>query len=230
MYSLTAPLSEEFDNKDKDLIISYSVKHEQNLECGGAYLKLVKSGYDPKTFGGNTPYNVMFGPDLCGTTRKTHAIFNYKDTNLENKKHISGGFDDAMHRYTLIVHPDNTYEVLLDQEKIESGSLEEDYSFLSPKTIPDPDAKKPEDWVNEPLIADPDDVKPEGYDDIPAKIPDPDSVKPEDWDEEEDGEWETPLVRSTYDFLCIILYLPLNIYSLRLVLIAFFFFYFSLAD
>ena len=39
-YSLTAPLSSPFDNKDKDLIISYTVKHEQNLDCGGAYIKV----------------------------------------------------------------------------------------------------------------------------------------------------------------------------------------------
>lgn len=39
-YSLTAPLSSEFNNKGKDLIISYTVKHEQNIDCGGAYLKV----------------------------------------------------------------------------------------------------------------------------------------------------------------------------------------------
>ena len=39
-YSLTAPLSAEFNNKDKDLIISYTVKHEQNIDCGGAYIKV----------------------------------------------------------------------------------------------------------------------------------------------------------------------------------------------
>merc|ERR1739844_52787 len=36
--------------------------------------------------------------------------------------------------------------------------------------------------------------KPEGYDDIPAEIPDPDVAKPEDWDDEDDGEWEPPMI------------------------------------
>ena len=36
--------------------------------------------------------------------------------------------------------------------------------------------------------------KPEGYDDITAEIPDPDAEKPEDWDDEDDGEWEPPMV------------------------------------
>merc|ERR1712060_847410 len=43
-------------------------------------------------------------------------------------------------------------------------------------------------------IDDPEDKKPEGYDDIPSQIPDPDATKPDDWDDEDDGEWEAPLI------------------------------------
>jgi len=50
------------------------------------------------------------------------------------------------HFYTLIVRPDNTYEVLIDNEKVESGNLEDDWDFLAPKKIKDPSATKPEDW------------------------------------------------------------------------------------
>jgi calreticulin len=72
----------------------------------------------------------------------------------------------------LIVQPDNTYEVLIDNEKVESGSLEEDWDFLPPKTIKDPEAKKPEDWDERATIPDPDDKKPEDFD-KPEHIPDP---------------------------------------------------------
>lgn len=48
--------------------------------------------------------------------------------------------------YTLIVRPDQTYEVLIDNESKEKGSLFEDWDMLPPKEIADPDAKKPEDW------------------------------------------------------------------------------------
>lgn len=48
--------------------------------------------------------------------------------------------------YTLIVNPDNTYEVQIDGEKAESGDLESDWDMLPAKKIKDPDAKKPEDW------------------------------------------------------------------------------------
>lgn len=39
------------------------------------------------------------------------------------------------HLYTLVVKPDNTYEVLIDNEKVESGELEADWDFLPPKMI-----------------------------------------------------------------------------------------------
>lgn len=44
--------------------------------------------------------------------------------------------DDVFtHLYTLIVRPDNTYEVKIDNEKVESGELETDWDFLPPKKI-----------------------------------------------------------------------------------------------
>lgn len=63
--------------------------------------------------------------------------------------------------YTLIVNPDNTYEVKIDNKKVESGNLEDDWDFLPPKKIKDPEAKKPEDWDDREKIPDPDDKKPE---------------------------------------------------------------------
>ena len=44
--------------------------------------------------------------------------------------------DDVFtHLYTLVVKPDNTYEVKIDNEKVESGKLEDDWDFLPPKKI-----------------------------------------------------------------------------------------------
>lgn len=194
-YSLTAPLDAEVSNKGKDLVVSYTVKHEQNLDCGGAYIKLLPPGFDQKSFGGDTPYSIMFGPDVCGTsTRKTHAIFTYKGENLLTKKSIRCETDNLSHRYTFIVHPDNTYEVKIDGAKVEGGSLFEDWDFLPAKEIKDPEQSKPSDWVDDAKIPDPEAVKPDGWDDVPASIPDPDAEMPEDWDVEEDGEWEAPTI------------------------------------
>merc|ERR1712154_216702 len=80
-----------------------------------------------------------------------------------------------------------------DNEKAESGSLEEDWDMLPPKKIKDPEAKKPEDWVDNAKMDDPEDSKPEDWD-KPEHIADPDATKPDDWDDEMDGEWEPPQI------------------------------------
>jgi len=194
-YSISAPLGTEVRNEGKDLVLGYTVRFDQKIDCGGAYIKLLPPGFDQKKFGGDTPYSVMFGPDVCGTsTRKTHAIFTYKGKNLLTKKSIRCETDNLSHRYTLVVKADNTYEVHIDGAKAESGSLYDDWDFLPPKMIKDPAAKKPSDWVDEAEIPDPSDVKPADWDNVPAKIPDPNAQKPEDWSDEEDGEWEAPQI------------------------------------
>ena len=93
----------------------------------------------------------------------------------------------------MVLKPDNTYEVLIDNEKVESGDLEQDWDFLPPKKIKDPNQSKPADWDDKPTIPDPDDKKPDDWE-TPEHIPDPEASKPEDWDDEMDGEWEAPMV------------------------------------
>ncbi|KAI8800092.1 calreticulin [Cladochytrium replicatum] len=195
-YAISAPFAEEFDNKDKDLVLQFTTKHEQDIDCGGGYIKVLPSSLDPKAFNGDSPYYIMFGSDICGSSKKTHVIITYKGTNHLIKKTILPPHDQLSHLYTLVLKPDQTYEVLIDNKKEESGSLLEDWDLLPAKTIVDPDAKKPEDWEDETTIADPDDKKPEDWEDLPEYISDPDSAKPEDWDDEEDGEWEAPKIKN----------------------------------
>merc|ERR1711881_735039 len=59
--------------------------------------------------------------------------------------------------------------------KVYEGNLKEDWEVLKPKTISDPEDKKPDDWVEE------------------KRISDSEAKKPDDWDDEEDGEWEPPM-------------------------------------
>ena len=47
------------------------------------------SALDQADMHGETPYNIMFGPDICGPgTKKVHVIFSYKGKNLLVKKDI----------------------------------------------------------------------------------------------------------------------------------------------
>merc|ERR1711959_714531 len=192
-YGISA-VTKEFSNKDKPLVVQYSVKHEQGIDCGGAYLKLGPAPFDGKKFHGETVYNVMFGPDICGMTKRTHLIFNYKEKNLLKDKDMRTESDELTHIYTLVVKPDNTFAVSIDGSEVESGKLADGWKFLEPKEIDDPEDKKPADWVDEAEMDDPEDKKPEGYDDIPAKIADPKATKPDDWDDESDGDWEAPQI------------------------------------
>uniref|UniRef100_A0A1L8E8T6 Calreticulin n=1 Tax=Haematobia irritans TaxID=7368 RepID=A0A1L8E8T6_HAEIR len=183
-----------FSNEGKPLVVQFSVKHEQNIDCGGGYVKLFDCSLDQTDMHGESPYEIMFGPDICGPgTKKVHVIFSYKGKNHLINKEIRCKDDVFTHFYTLVVKPDNTYDVLIDNESVQSGNLEEDWDFLPPKKIKDPNAKKPEDWDDKATIPDPDDKKPEDWD-KPQHIPDPDATKPEDWDDEMDGEWEPPMI------------------------------------
>jgi len=192
-YAIGSEIKPTFSNKGKDLVIQFSVKHEQGIDCGGGYLKI-----GPKTelteFHGETQYNLMFGPDICGSTKRTHLILNYKGKNHLRRVDLKTESDEATHLYTLVIKPDQTYDVLIDQKSIGSGNLLEDFDFLPPKEIEDPNVSKPSDWVENAYIDDPEDKKPAGWDDVPQFVPDETAQKPEDWDDEEDGEWEAPTV------------------------------------
>merc|ERR1711877_68614 len=100
--------------------------------------------------------------------------------------------DGTSHLYRMILKPDNTVRVEIDEEKIYEGSIKEDWEVLAPKEIPDPDDKKPDDWSDESMIDDPEDKKPEDWVEE-KRIVDPDAKKPDDWDDDEDGEWEPPM-------------------------------------
>lgn len=195
-YQISSGIEEPFSNEGKTLVLQFSVKHEQNIDCGGGYIKLFPADLVPDKMNGDSPYHIMFGPDICGPgTKKVHVILTYKGKNLLTKKDIRCKDDEMTHLYTLILKSDNTYEVRIDGKREEGGDLELDWDFLPPKKIKDPASKKPADWIDNAKMDDPDDKKPEDYD-KPELIPDPDAKKPEDWDDEEDGEWEPPMINN----------------------------------
>ena len=103
--------------------------------------------------------------------------------------------------YTLIVKPDQSFEIKIDGESSRNGTLLDDFTpSVNPEAeIDDEDDKKPEDWDEDaPFeVVDETAEKPEDWlEDEPKTIPDPEAEKPEDWDDEEDGDWDAPLVRN----------------------------------
>ncbi|KAG6487723.1 hypothetical protein ZIOFF_056320 [Zingiber officinale] len=182
----------EFSNKNRTLVVQYSIRFEQDIECGGGYIKLLSGYVNQKKFGGDTPYSLMLGPDICGTqTKKLHLILSYQGQNYPIKKDLQCETDKLAHVYTFILRPDASYSLLVDNRERESGSMYTDWDILPPRKIKEVNAKKPKDWDEREYIDDPDDIKPEGYDSIPKEIPDP---KPDMWDEDEDGIWKPPKI------------------------------------
>ncbi|GAA5823768.1 hypothetical protein JCM3770_005553 [Rhodotorula araucariae] len=224
-HAISAPLDAPFDPKGKGIALSYEVKLQNGLDCGGAYVKLLTDsdeGIQAEEFSDKTPYTIMFGPDRCGSTSKVHFIFRHKNplTGEIEEKHLKAPPAPKITKttavYSLIVRPDQTYEIRINDEKAKAGSLLEDFtpSVNPPEEIDDPSDVKPSSWVETPKIADPSAVKPADWDedapatipdpsaekpagwldDEPAVVPDPEAEKPEEWSDEDDGDWIAPLV------------------------------------
>jgi len=182
-------------NKDKRLVLQFSVKHQQNLDCGGGYVKLLPDTTDVASFNGDAQYNIMFGPDICGPGHRiVHFILNKKGENHLIKRNVAAESDEFTHVYTGVLNTDNTYEIYVDGEKKQDGPIEDDWTILPPKEINDPSKSKPSDWVDDAMIDDPTDKKPADWDAIPAETADPNAKKPDDWDADLDGEWEAPKI------------------------------------
>merc|ERR1712014_142168 len=54
---------------------------------------------------------------------------------------------------------------------------------------------KPSDWVDDSMMDDPADKKPDDWV-TEKRIVDSAAKKPDDWDDEEDGEWEAPMIEN----------------------------------
>jgi len=179
-------------------VFQYEVAFTEGLSCGGAYMKLVAQpeagAWSPSDLTPDTPYSVMFGPDLCGSTNKVHLILkvrspvngDWKEHHLKDAPAAVGVADSHTHLYALALGDDNTYSISVDGKSIASGSVFDEGAFepplQPPAVIPDPADSKPADWVDDAKIPDPEASKPDGWDeDAPRTIPDETAKKPEGW-------------------------------------------------
>lgn len=201
-HSASAKMPKPFSNKGKTLVMQYSVKNERKDTywstsfCGGGYIKLLASEFDQEKFGGDTDYKIMFGPDICGLDiGRIHLIFTHKGKNLLKTEDIKLEYDDKnefTHLYTLVVNPDNTYAVYFDLKEKAKGSLADHWDFPS-KMQDDPTDSKPKDWIEDAKMDDPKAKKPDDWVDE-VRVQDPEATKPPEWDDDEDGEYEAPMI------------------------------------
>lgn len=52
---------EPFSNEGKPLVIQFTVKHEQKIDCGGGYVKVFPADLDQADMHGESQYYIMFG-------------------------------------------------------------------------------------------------------------------------------------------------------------------------
>ena len=107
-FAISAKMNHTVVNKGRELVVQFSVKHGQKIDCGGGYIKVLPSGLRQNKFNGNDEYAIMFGPDICGTTlRRVQAIFHHAATgeNLPMKREVKCEADEYSHLYTLVLRP-----------------------------------------------------------------------------------------------------------------------------
>lgn len=57
----TSARFEPFSNEGKSLVIQFTVKHEQKIDCGGGYVKVFPADLNQADMHGDSQYYLMFG-------------------------------------------------------------------------------------------------------------------------------------------------------------------------
>ncbi|OHT10877.1 Calnexin like protein [Tritrichomonas foetus] len=216
--------------RGKPFIIQFEVRAFNNFTCSGAYIKLFDDEkFDPKKLSNETKQFLMFGPDFCGDKQNVEFRFfhkNPKTSQKVEKRLIDSPVpqkNDLNHLYTLIVRPDGTFSILIDNKNVKTakflGEKEETFSppIIPPKIIIDTSVTKPDEWDDREYIAD-DSIKQPDFENEPELIPDKQNLNPPkgylvdqpryivdstfvgkeplNWDTELLGVWEPPIIEN----------------------------------
>lgn len=181
---------------DDDLVVQYEVKFQQEVSCAGAYVKLLSGDIDGSSFSDETPFQVRFGPDICGSENKVDlalqkavnadtVISEMNDAPLARKNLLSN-------LYTLIIRRNRDVEIRINGQVAKAGNLYKSTGLMTPPLeepsyIEDPTAEKPADWDEREFIIDESAEKPADYDEKYGDmwVADPAVNKPEGWNDDE---------------------------------------------
>lgn len=195
-YAISKKIPQLLDNKNHDLVVQYEVKFLEPMSCGGAYVKLLAEGLDLAHFNDNWPFEIMFGPDICGSENKIYFIIKKKvgDKVIESKLRTPpmARNNQLSNLYTLVVRKNLDVELRINGEVAKAGNVLNTPNFMEPpltvpELIPDRDAVKPQDWDDRRYILDPNAKKPADWEENHGVmwIPNPDVVKPPGWNDDE---------------------------------------------
>ncbi|KAH0790511.1 calmegin [Histomonas meleagridis] len=214
-YGISASIKPAIKIDNEPLIIQYEILLTEGIMCTDLGIKVFGPNFDPLNLSEKTPYLIKFGPEVCGKNSKVYFSFyhlNPLNGSFEEKKiKYPPTFlpDKHNHLYTLMIFPNNTFNILIDQTLLRTGSLLKDFAppVNPPEFINDPNDQKPPEWDDRLKIPDPQDQKPDDWDESqPPMIPDPEHVsppegwlvgeplmvpteKPAEWNDELFGKW-----------------------------------------
>ncbi|KAM9896057.1 hypothetical protein OXX79_007697 [Metschnikowia pulcherrima] len=193
-FGISKKLPEPFIRAGRDLVLQFEVKFQDGVTCGGAYLKLV-SGLEPASFSDSSRYEIMFGPDICGSENRVHFLMKRAendDTDSKLRTPPMAKTDALSALYTLIIRANNEMEIRINGGVAKAGHLHHTPHLMVPPVsvpefVPDMRAQKPADWDDRPVILDDSVEKPADYDEKHNLmwIADPDVRKPENWNDDE---------------------------------------------
>jgi hypothetical protein len=136
---------------NKTLVLQYEMRPQNGFSCSGAYIKILSDpNFKPRLFSNETEYAIMFGPDRCTESNRVHFIYSHFHPirKVFLKKSVKdppkAPVDPYTHLYTLIVRPNNTFSILIDNIEKRNGSLFFDFEppLLEPREIRNSNGEK----------------------------------------------------------------------------------------
>merc|ERR1719498_1550386 len=134
---VTKKLERPIISRDRiQLVLQFTALFPEHATCVEAVFKIGKDGaVDPENVNPKTPFAITFGPRMCReVVGQLKLQFSYKNRTVTRNERIPLDipFSGAKtHLYTLIIHSDDTYEVLFDnQQAVFRQSLGSDFNFL----------------------------------------------------------------------------------------------------
>lgn len=218
-------ISTKFDDfivtdKTETLIIQYETRNMFIYSCATVLMSVMIDDFNSKELTNKSKRYLDFGPSFCSF--KGSIVLNLYTESGDNvishklKKTIPIPVDEIQHLYTLILKPNNNFELMIDSRSMYNGSFANSFTppIVEPEFIDDINDRKPSNWDDREMIEDLNARKPEYWDKIPEmipdparskmpkgwlineqpKIPDPFDEKPDDWNTEIHGEWKPNLV------------------------------------
>ena len=155
----------------KQFVLQYEARFPQYIDCTAGYIKLF-GDVEPIIINEKTSPLITFGPEICN--RKSEIVFKINHLNKKTEKWTEITLKDPPkfksdglnHLFTLVINPDNTYQILVDGNITKSGNLHNDFDppVNGYRRIPDPSHVKPKDWDEREYIPDSNAVKPDYWD------------------------------------------------------------------